>query len=428
MGVMVGVPAVRAPDRARIKVWTVGLKVRGEHEDEGGVQGIFECYPSIFGNVDSYGERVVKGAFSETLKEWKEKGIPIPVLWAHQWDNPEAHLGIVTEAEERDRGLWVKAQLDLGEPFVDKVWHLLTHRRVNQFSFAFDVLEGGESEDKEDTFYEPLFDSEVPVYELRRLKLYEVGPCLVGVNQETELLSTKSVTVGAARRVWGFKGPVGSHSTSVVDTDWDAAAVRRNTRSDEDASYYRRIFAWQNPDGDVGAISTWSFPHHQVSAQGEPGAAVLRGCSAGIAVLNGGRGGADIPSGDRQGIWNHLARHMRDGDAEPPELASRHAETRQDPPKQQVPSSVRQALGSIRERASAIVSAVDDLTGEEEEEETEQSSAAPSTATVVTGEPSSSPQRREHWPSWLRSGTSAGGSDGPVTKPPRRSAGDRRSS
>ncbi|MDQ3679485.1 MAG: hypothetical protein M3378_02870 [Actinomycetota bacterium] len=39
---------------------------------------------------------------------------------------------------------------------------------------------------------------------------------------------------------------------------------------------------------------------------------------AGIAVLNGGRGGADIPAKDRKGI--HLARHMADAGEEPPEL------------------------------------------------------------------------------------------------------------
>jgi len=38
----------------------------------------------------------------------------------------------------------------------------------------------------------------------------------------------------------------------------------------------------------------------------------------GIAVLNGGRGGADIPASDRKGVYDHLARHMRDAGEDRP--------------------------------------------------------------------------------------------------------------
>ncbi len=53
---------------------------------------------------------------------------------------------------------------------------------------------------------------------------------------------------------------------------------------------------------------------------GDAPARNLRACRTGIAVLNGGRGGADIPAKDRKGIHNHLARHMADAGEEPPEL------------------------------------------------------------------------------------------------------------
>ena len=50
------------------------------------------------------------------------------------------------------------------------------------------------------------------------------------------------------------------------------------------------------------------------------GAANVRACTTGIAVLNGGRGGADIPASDRKGVHDHLARHLRDAGEDPPEL------------------------------------------------------------------------------------------------------------
>jgi len=62
----------------------------------------------------------------------------------------------------------------------------------------------------------------------------------------------------------------------------------------------------------------FKFPHHVASGRH---AVNFRASTAGIAVLNGARGGANIPDGDRRGVWRHLARHIReDFDSEPPEL------------------------------------------------------------------------------------------------------------
>lgn len=117
--------------------------------------------------------------------------------------------------------------------------------------------------------------------------------------------------------------PVRAHNTE-VDTDraWDAAEAVRNTRSGEDAAYYGRIFAWRDPDADPATKAAWKFPHHFVSAEGDPGAASARGCQSGIGVLNGAMGGADIPSGDRRGVYNHLAAHLRAAEIEPADLRS----------------------------------------------------------------------------------------------------------
>jgi hypothetical protein len=45
-------------------------------------------------------------------------------------------------------------------------------------------------------------------------------------------------------------------------------------------------------------------------------------CSAGIAVLNGGRGGTSIPDDDVSGVYAHLAKHITDADLEAPELTA----------------------------------------------------------------------------------------------------------
>lgn len=114
------------------------------------------------------------------------------------------------------------------------------------------------------------------------------------------------------------KRAIGSHSTNVVSRRWDAAAVERGISSGASAADLRSVYAWRDPDGEPTAKGSYKFPHHH----GVGGAANVTALRAGIAALNGARGGADIPSGDRRGVWNHLAKHLRDAEVEPPALRS----------------------------------------------------------------------------------------------------------
>lgn len=114
--------------------------------------------------------------------------------------------------------------------------------------------------------------------------------------------------------------PIDPHHTDTVETAWDAAENVRRVLTDQPRSYFEKIFAWRDPDGDERLKGSYKFPHHEVSADGTPGAANVRACIAGIAVLNGARGGADIPDSDRRGVWEHLATHMQDAGWEPTEL------------------------------------------------------------------------------------------------------------
>jgi HK97 family phage prohead protease len=150
--------------------------------DDGLTEGEFTAYASVFGNKDSYGDVVVKGAFADDLKAWEESGQNIPLLFGHNMADPDFNIGHVVKAEEDDFGLKVTAQLDLENPKAAQVYRMIKGRRINQMSFAYDVLEGANA--KSDTLGD--------YYELRRLKTYEVSVVTIGANQETEILAVKS--------------------------------------------------------------------------------------------------------------------------------------------------------------------------------------------------------------------------------------------
>lgn len=119
------------------------------------------------------------------------------------------------------------------------------------------------------------------------------------------------------------KGPIGYGSAHPGGTSKaDAGAAWRGpaevARAGNDRAQLRRMHAWVDSDGDPVAKSSYKLPHHRAD-----GTLVLRGARAAIGALLGARGGVDIPAGDRRGVYNHLARHVREFDAEPPAFVQR---------------------------------------------------------------------------------------------------------
>lgn len=168
---------------------SVPAQIKAAGTDDGLLDGQFKALVSVFGNKDSYGDVIRPGAFADTIAEWKASGDSIPVYWSHQMQDPDMNIGWVVDAKESEAGLEVLAQLDTdpdASPKAKQVYRLLKGRRVTQFSFAYDVLDGGMVDTEDDSFYE-----------LRSLKLHEVGPTPIGANSETELLAVKRAAAAA---------------------------------------------------------------------------------------------------------------------------------------------------------------------------------------------------------------------------------------
>jgi len=133
-------------------------------------KGIIEAYVSIFDNVDLGGDKIIKGAFKESLK----KKPPIGV-WMHNWDEPIAKTII---AREDDKGLYIKGQFIEGVQKADEAYKLIKGGVINEFSIGYRVLEDEWEEDGTRI--------------LKKLRLYEWSPVLAGMNPDTELIGIKS--------------------------------------------------------------------------------------------------------------------------------------------------------------------------------------------------------------------------------------------
>lgn len=113
------------------------------------------------------------------------------------------------------------------------------------------------------------------------------------------------------------------HHTDTDTGPWDGDEQVARLGDDYTQADLKKVFAWM-PAGadDKKSRSNWKMPHHLVGEDGKPGAANVKACQSVISVLNGGMGGADIPDADRQGVYDHVAAHLKDAGETPAELKS----------------------------------------------------------------------------------------------------------
>lgn len=95
------------------------------------------------------------------------------------------------------------------------------------------------------------------------------------------------------------------------NTAWDGPAQIRQA----DTATLKVICTWydsEKPD----VKGSYKLPHHRAGDK----KAVWRGVTAAMGALLGARGGANIPAGDRRGVYNHLVKHYRAHGTEPPDF------------------------------------------------------------------------------------------------------------
>ena len=101
-----------------------------EFDKDAAIEGVIKGYASMFGNVDSDGDIIDRGAYTKTLSENKER---IKFLWQHFMDMP---LGKVNDVYEDEVGLPFEAKISDTELGKDAKT-LIKDGVLNEFSVGF---------------------------------------------------------------------------------------------------------------------------------------------------------------------------------------------------------------------------------------------------------------------------------------------------
>ena len=146
-------------------------KFRIKAEDEDDKYGYISGYASTFGNVDSVGDKVAKGAFAISIATKMPK-----MLWQHDRWQP---IGSWTDAKEDDYGLWVQGRILKTVPQGLTAFNLLKEEAISGLSIGYRVQD-----------YE--YDNDTGIYTLKQVNLLEVSIVTFPANELAEVANVKS--------------------------------------------------------------------------------------------------------------------------------------------------------------------------------------------------------------------------------------------
>jgi len=137
-------------------------------------EGVIEGYGSIFGNVDHGGDKVMPGAFTESLVKARQTGRSVKMLWNH---DPSQPIGVWEDLAEDAKGLWGKGRLVMDVPKAREVHALLRAKALDGLSIGYRTKAA---------------EPEGNVRLLKSLDLFEISPVTFAMNPRAKVTSVKS--------------------------------------------------------------------------------------------------------------------------------------------------------------------------------------------------------------------------------------------
>lgn len=154
--------------------------------------GIIEAVVSVFNNVDHGNEKVLPGFFSKSIEKKLPKGV-----WAHDWKQPIAKTLEAKELLPGDPllpdslktlgGTYIKGQFNLDTQRGKEAYSDIKFGIVDEFSIGYSVVKDNKVK-------------ETGVRELIEGDWKEWSPVLVGMNDQTHLISIKADPQSAISR------------------------------------------------------------------------------------------------------------------------------------------------------------------------------------------------------------------------------------
>jgi len=286
-----------------------------------GLPGEFRVFPLGRVETDLGTFLFTREDAEELMRRWQRKGTQISIDYEHQAleGPPPAPAAGWADLELREDGLWA-----VRVTWTQRAAEFLRQREYRYISPAF-------------------------ITERRR-----DGEHIV------ELVNIALTNIPATHRLEPLVArAVPFRSTRVVDREsWDAdeaeSRVRRWASSDGsgeketiDWEKYRQAFAWydaENPEN----FGAYKLIHHDV-VDGEL-VVVKPGVQAAAAVLQGARGGVDIPDEDLDAVRRHIAQHYHQWDEEAP--WERESGTTKEADMNKIGAEVEQELLRLTEAAT----------------------------------------------------------------------------
>lgn len=155
------------------------FKFELESADE---SGEFSGYAAVFGNKDSGGDIIEKGAFSKTIREDFDR---IKILSQHT--DCELPIGKPLELREDDKGLFIRGKISDTAKGRD-IQTLMKDGVLNELSIGYDAVEFD-------------YDSEQGVRQLKEIKLWEVSIVTWAMNDQAKIDEVKSLVEGLRTEV-----------------------------------------------------------------------------------------------------------------------------------------------------------------------------------------------------------------------------------
>jgi HK97 family phage prohead protease len=309
-------------DQKIYKVFSVETKAVDEEK------GIYEAWLSTE-VVDRDGDILL--AEGAELENYLKNPV---VLFGHEYRDPNAVVARALEViKVKGKGIKLVFQfLRRGiSATADLVHDLWKEKFLNAMSVGFIPKELEERTDEN--------NERIRGYIFKLWEILEGSIVTVPANQDALRLMAKSLGYKFPDEEQNFSAlieliaaktvvPYADHGTADEGTSWSAPTLGSFTEQswgDLSSSQRRRIaahYTWaaSMPPENFGDLK---LPHHQASTSGV-GSAVWRGVAAAMGRLL--QAGTQIPDSDKRGCYNHLAKHYRQFDKEPPEFRAYNEE------------------------------------------------------------------------------------------------------